>query len=163
MLKRADNLQIVLIKVFSDLETLVSLSTDACLSSIYRGYFSITAHWIDSKCKVKETALAFRRLPTPHTGTSIALLLYEQIGKWSPATKIVYMTTENSSDMANGICKLHDLLKHSRPSSHRTVSLFHVRFFAHVINHTLKEAMKIIHADMDEVTSIIYIVRTLTK
>lgn len=130
-MKRVDNFQIAL-KKFADLETHASLTTDAWPFSIYHGYFFITAHPIDSKWKVRESVLAFLRFQTPHKGTSMPYLRHRKIEKWSLWSKITSVIKENASDMTNIIFQLHAFLKNSYPSGYSTLSLFYVRWFAHV-------------------------------
>lgn len=107
--------------------------------------------------------LDFRRFPAPHKGAAIALLLHEKIEKWSLETKIISVTTDYASDMTNSISQLHALLNNSYPSSYSTLNLFHIRCFAHVINLSVKELIKILHYYMDEVRSMIIAVCASTK
>lgn len=139
------------------------LTKNALSSSIYRRYWAIASHWIDNKCKLREAVISFHRFPVPHSDTATDLFLHEQIEKCSLGSKIMSANTDNASGMKNSISQIHALLNNSYPSSSSTVSLFHGRCFARVIKLAVKEGIKITHSDIDEVGSMINLVRASTK
>lgn len=70
--------------------------------------------------------LAFLDFSVPHTGTATALVLHEQIENWSRGIEMIFVITENTSDMTNDLPQLHALLKNFYPSSYSTLSILHI-------------------------------------
>lgn len=112
----------------------VALKTDFWSSTVYRGYLSVIAHWIDKTWTLQNFLLSFEVFLTPHTGQEVADVLLEVIEDWGLARSISAITTDNGSDIVKGV-ELVCLKLRLRQADHTPPLLeFHISFVGHVIN-----------------------------
>ena len=140
----------------------VALTADAWSSSIYKGYMSVTAHWVDNGWVMHSALLEFKRFLTPHTGEAAKVFLKEVIGEWNLNRRISSVTTDNAADMVKGIELLRKDLDKETPGMYASTS-FHTRCVAHVINLAVKECMSDIHSKIDKVRKLLNAIRASIK
>lgn len=90
----------------SQIPGMVSLTTDAWSSRVYKGYLSITIHWVDKDWTLRNVLLDFVKFPTPHNGENTSTLLFELFFKWNILVTVKAITTDNAPDMCSAMEKL---------------------------------------------------------
>jgi hypothetical protein len=102
----------------------------------------ISAHFILKNWTLKKRLIAFKELPTPHTGIEIGTQLISTITEWNILNKVAFITVNNASSNNVAIAHVQSILKdQSRSSLNLNGDYFHVRCAAHVINLLFKDGL----------------------
>lgn len=97
-----------------------------------------------------------------HTGEAACAFLLDVIRDWNLAKGITCNTTENAPDMVKGVELRRRQLSTDVPGMHGA-TMFHVRCIEHVMNVAVKECMKLIHARISTIRSLINSIRANVK
>lgn len=117
----------------------ISLTADGWSSRTMRGYFVVTAHWIDVDWTLQHSILRFIYFPRPHNSSTTATLLTQIIHQYGIESKIVAITTDSGSEMKPAM----DLVKTSITNEgHFLHSHWHIRCVCHIINRAIQESEK---------------------
>lgn len=120
---------------------IVSLTSYVRSSPMYRGYLSLTMHWIDNNWCEQNFLSDCARFPTPHNGETKSSILFYLLLHWKILGKVKAITTNNASYMVSAISKLNVMLSTLNNTS-RTVVEFHVRCITHEVRLALVECVK---------------------
>lgn len=151
-----------MIALITDIPGMVSLTTDAWSSRLYKGYLSAMLHWIDKQWMLEHVLLDFVRFSTPHKGATTSTLRFEILSNWNLLLKIRAVTTDNASDMCSAFLKFNDMLN-IRKNTTRWLFDIHVRFIAHVINLAVSDCLKDFHENVIQIRSLIQAIRSSLK
>lgn len=77
----------------------VSVTMDSWKSRMFRGYLTITLHYIDEDWEMKSKLLEFVRFPTPHNAGDTWKLLLDILEKWDLTSNIQAVITETATKM----------------------------------------------------------------
>lgn len=142
----------------------VCLTCDAWSSRVYRGYMTITVHFIDNSWKMKSCLLDFVRFKTPHTGEASFGILHDTIKTWELDKMVHSITTDNAADIVRGVEILRSVLyAETYLDQYRPRRSFHVRCIAHVLNLAVKECMQLVHDKLEKVRRLLSSIRCSVK
>lgn len=148
--------------ILKDIPGMVSFTTDAWSSRVYKGYLSVTMHWIDKTWCLRHVLLDFVRFPTPHNGETTSTLLFDLLSSWHLLSKVKAITTDNASDMCSAMSKLTDMMN-IRNNSARCVQDIHVRCIAHVVNIAVKDCLAEVHDHISQIRALLSAIRSSVK
>lgn len=145
-----------------DIPGMVNVTTDAWSSRVYKGYLSITIHWVDKDWCLRNVLLDFVRFPTPHNGETTSNVLFELLSYWNIIGSVKAITTDNASDMCTAMAKLIDKMN-IKNNTNRRVCDMHVRCIAHVVNLAVKDCLNDVHQEINSVRSLLSAIRCSVK
>lgn len=160
--KLRDSYEITTKDLLKDIPGMVSITTDAWSSQMYRGYLSLTLHWVDKEWVLRHVLLDFVRFPKPHNGTTNSSILMELLTHWNLTSKLRAVTTDNASDICSAMEKLLDMLN-IRNNTSTVITNFHVRCIAHVVHLAVGECLKDIHGNVSLSWSLLSAIRWSIK
>jgi hypothetical protein len=118
----------------------MALTTDLWTSSNQTSFMVVSADWT-----LQKRLIAFKELPTPHTGIAIGKQLITTIGEWKIVDKVAFVTVDNASSNNVAISHVLSILKdQSQNALEFNGKFFHVRCAAHIINLIVKDGLKTI-------------------
>lgn len=123
-----------------DIPGSVSITTDAWSSRAFRGYLSVTMHWVDKSWVLRNVIIDFIRFPTTLNGQTTCKMLIEVLSKWNLTSKLRAVSTDNSADM---ICAMEHLSiqLNAQNGIVKHIEDIHVRCIAHVVNLAVKNCL----------------------
>lgn len=87
----------------------ISITADACSSTVYKAYIVVTGNWIDTDWELRYSILDFKRGLTPYNCYASCQFIYEVIKEWG-IKNLVCIMTDNTSYMISGFRKLNSKL-----------------------------------------------------
>lgn len=136
---------------------LFSLTIDGWSSRKMDGYIVITIHWIDDTWTMQNSLLEFIHFPSPHNSVTTYELILNVLEKYNLINKIKSITTDNGPEMPGAIEYLR-----SKINSNGVTELnkdWHVRCICHIINLSVKDAIKSISSNIDKLRNLIKSIR----
>lgn len=123
---------------------------------------AVTARCITEDCKLEPIVLYFPLFMSPHTGDDTCALLYDVLESWNLCKKVREITSDNVSDVCNGISKL---LGRLLTEAHTTSNLedFHLLCFANVVSLGVEECLGLIGEETLTIRSLINSIRASVK
>lgn len=119
-------------------ESKISFTIDGWSSFGMKGYYGITAHFVDKKWRVQSIVLDFIPADGKHTGESVANLFFEVLKSYEILDFIQGVTTDNTASNFTMMRYLENLIP---GLDHKNK---HFVCFAHILNLAVQDFMKII-------------------
>ncbi|KZV44901.1 zinc finger BED domain-containing protein RICESLEEPER 1-like [Dorcoceras hygrometricum] len=140
----------------------ISLTTDLWKSKNQKiEYMVVTAHWIDSDCKLNKRVLSFFNIPPPRGGPQISDAILKCARDWEIENKIFTVSVDNASVNDVAIRNLLNDLLRIKNNIVCGGKLFHVRCCAHILNLIAQDGLTEIKDIVDDVRrSVDFIRRT---
>lgn len=121
----------------------LSYTSDMWTSNQNLGYLFVTCHFIDKDWKLQKLVLAFRVVPSPHTGIVISETLFECFNEWNVASKILAVTVDNATSNDAALKNLKYMLDEQNMLI-ADGSLLHQRCCAHILNLIVSDGLKMV-------------------
>lgn len=121
----------------------LSYTSDMWTSNQNLGYLVVTCHFIDKDWKLQKLVLAFRVVPSPHTGIVISETLFECFNEWNVASKILAVTVDNATSNDAALKNLKYMLDEQNMLV-ADGSLLHQRCCAHILNLIVSDGLKMV-------------------
>jgi hypothetical protein len=86
-------------EIISTIPGRVAITCDGWSSSVIRGYFVVTLHWIDTEWRQRSSVLEFKYFPPPHNMHTTSSLLLRILDTFNLNTKIRAITTDSGGEM----------------------------------------------------------------
>ena len=150
-------------KLYSLLGTLncrISLTTDMWTSNQNKGYFALTAHYIDDNWKLQKRILNFSAIDAPHTAVALSKAILEKLYKWNIDRKLMSIVLDNCSTNDAFVREILEKLPVSTLVAYG--QLFHVRCYAHILNLIVQEGTDIIREVTTKVRESVKYVKSST-
>jgi len=152
-----DILEVKMKHIFTNPHIKLALTCDGWSSRKFKGYFVITAHWIDDEWELKSIILDFKYFPPPHNCTNTANLIMGVVNKYNISQKIISVTTDNGSEMKPALEFVRTaLITHFNADIHPE---WHVRCTCHIINLMVKDLTASIRDEIEKVREVIKYIR----
>lgn len=132
----------VIHKLLNDVGSNIGLTCDGWSSRIYRGYFTVTAHWVTEEFEQKDIVLEFVYFPEPHNQWTTKDLLLSIMHDFKIERKVTSITTDNGGEMVAGVEHVRNELN---SKYHLDISKdWHIRCVCHVIHRGVEDAMELL-------------------
>ena len=118
----------------------IAITTDGWTSVATKGYYTVTAHWLDPDFVMHRLVLGVERLTGSHTSEVIAQLLNSVFERFEITDKVFHSTTDNAEPLVKAI---------------RDLNLLHSRCFAHSLQLIVKKALESNSALIGKVRSLV--------
>ena len=127
----------------------VCLTFNCWTSSTTRGYFTLTAHYVDEDWKLNTKLLNFCHLSPPHTGFELQRKVFDCLQEWGIEKKIFSITLDaSSSDNMQDILKRHLGLCNSLLCDG---DFFHIKCCAHVLDLIAQEGLEVVRSVLQKI------------
>uniref|UniRef100_A0A8I6XGF7 hAT-like transposase RNase-H fold domain-containing protein n=1 Tax=Hordeum vulgare subsp. vulgare TaxID=112509 RepID=A0A8I6XGF7_HORVV len=143
-------------KYFIDSRQTVCLTTDTWTSKRQQSYMVLTAHYIDSRWKLRKKIISFV-LVDGHKGDDIGKSLEKLLTEWG-IERVCTITVDNAS--SNDTCLAY--MKRSltnRGCTHASSRYLHMRCVAHIVNLVVQDGLKIMCHPVNRIRNAIKFVR----
>ena len=104
----------------------LSITTDGWTSVATRGYYTVTAHWLDPDFVMQRLMLGVERLEGSDTSQAVGKTLTAVFERFEIKDKVFHATTDNAEPLVKAITDLH---------------LLHTRCFAHSLQLIVQKAL----------------------
>ncbi|CAG8761385.1 12591_t:CDS:1, partial [Ambispora leptoticha] len=104
-------------------------------------YMVITCHFIDTNWKLQKLVLAFKMVPTPHTGIIISDILFKCFNDWNITSKTLAITADNATNNDAAI----NHLKHKLDDQNMLIAdgcFLRQRCCTHILNLIVSDGIK---------------------
>lgn len=133
------------VKIFlKTCNTKISFTIDGWSSFSMKGYYGITAHFIDNNWKLHSILLDFLPAHGHHTGKSIAKLFFDVLQFYDLTDSVQGITTDNTNSNFTFIKELKGFI------SDIDTQNSHFVCFAHILNLGARDFMKILDSDFED-------------
>lgn len=141
-------------QVIRDIDSNIAITCDGWSSRVFRGYFTVTAHWITADFDLKEVVLDFVYFPAPHNQWTTKAFLSKILHDFEIEQKVTAVTTDNGPEMSPAI----ELLRLDLNSKYnRNIPKFwHIRCACHIIHRGITDALEPLKGTMRELRSILH-------
>lgn len=137
-----------------EINGMVSITTDTWSYRVYKGYLSLTIHWVDKHWVLRHVLLDFVRFATTHNSNTTSTLLFVLLGDWNQLDKVRAIITDSTDDMISAMTKWTNKLN-LRNNTNRYVSDIHVRYIEHVVNLAVRDCFKDIQTYVNQIKSLL--------
>lgn len=144
-----------LVNKFIDLKCKVSFTSDIWTGNNNNGFLCLTAHWIDDEWNIQKRILAFRHIPHPHNGLTIASTIESIIDEYCLRDKVFSIALDNASNNNSAINYLVERLNPILDGN-----LFHVKCACHIINLCVQDGLKHIKGQLEKIRNALVFIQS---
>lgn len=127
----------------------ISFTIDGWSSFNMKGYYGITAHFIDKNWKLHSILLDFVAADGQHTGNAIAKLFFQILQFYDVTRCVQGITTDNTNSNFTFIRELKKFICDIDTKN------IHFVCFAHILNLGARDFMKILDSEVEEAANIL--------
>ena len=77
--------------MLSKVPSRISLASDVWASCTFKGYISLTSHYVDANWKLNSKILNFSHFPLPHLGREMTKVIYGVLEEWRIEHKFFFI------------------------------------------------------------------------
>jgi hypothetical protein len=147
-----------LMKMFSESNMRICLTTDMWTSIQQLGYMCLTAHYIDNDWKMQKQIINFFPLPSPHTGKAIGKAIEQKLLEWG-IDKVCTLTVDNASSNDKAAQYLVEKLQ-PKNSLILNGEFFHLRCSAHILNLIVKDGIDEVRSSIARIRACVLYIRS---